>query len=215
MNDMDESEIFKVSRPQAKSRMESTITEALALPSREQWQRNAAPAEKTAAAREDTRTWLERLIRSEFRKAPELGGAWSIIDGQDALFGSWTVGERLIQVIVTRPRVHVRTQLPIAKAKTSDAEKITAAVALGRELFGLGAESAALAATARRLGDFAYAAPEPMMQKGFRTSYLIVTDGVSVKYSFLKLRGDPAEIKGDSLLAPPRPWFGERPLAVS
>jgi hypothetical protein len=215
MNDMDESEIFKVSRPRAKSPMESTITEGLVLPSREQWQGNAAPAEKTAAAREDTQTWLKRLIRSEFRKEPDLDGAWSIIEGQDALFGSWTAGERLIEVIVTRARVHVRTQLPIAKAHASDSEKIAAAVALGRQLFGLGAESAALAATARRLGDFAYAAPEPKTQKGFRTSYLIVTDGVSVKYSFLKLSGDPAEIKGDSLLAPPRPWFGARPLAVS
>ena len=54
-----------------------------------------------------------------------------------------------------------------------------------------------------------------MAQKGFRTSYLIVTDGVSVKYSFVKLNGNPAEIKGHSLVDSPRPWFGERPRAVS
>src|SRR5262245_21971634 len=112
-----ESDIFNITRPEAKSRMESTIIEGLVLPSREQWQRNAAPAEVTAAAVKDTRTWLEWLIRPEYRKESALSGAWSIIDGQDALFGSWTVGERLIQVIVTRSRVHVRTQLPIAKAK--------------------------------------------------------------------------------------------------
>ena len=210
-----ESDIFKTTRYEAKSRMESTITEGLILPSREQWQRNAAPAEVTAAARKDTRTWLERLIRPEYRRESEFAGAWSIINGQDALIGSWTIGERLIQVIVTRHRVHVRTKLPTAKAKASDAEKINAALALGRELFGLGSESAALAKTARRLGDLAYAAPEPMAQKGFRTSYLIVTDGVSVKYSFVKLNGDPAEIKGARPFAPPRPWFGERPRAVS
>ena len=68
MNDIYESEIFKITRPEAKSRMESTIIEGLALPSREQWQRNAAPAKVTAAAREDTRTWLEQLIRPEYRK---------------------------------------------------------------------------------------------------------------------------------------------------
>ena len=158
MSDIFESDIFKITRPEAKSRMESTITEGLALPSREQWQRNAAPAEVTAAAREDTRTWLEKLIRSKYRKESALSGAWSIIDGQDALIGSWTVGERLIQVIVTRDRVHVRTKLPTAKSNASDAEKTTAAVALGREVFGLGSESAELAKTARRLGDFAYAA---------------------------------------------------------
>jgi hypothetical protein len=215
MNEIYESEIFEKTRIAAKSRMESTIIEGLVLPSREQWQRNAAPAESTAAAREDTRTWLKQLIRSEYRRESEFSGAWSIIDEQDALIGSWTVGERLIQVIVTRRRVHVRTQLPTAKAKASDAEKIAAAVALGRELFGLGSESAGLAKTARRLGDFAYAAPEPLAQKGFRTCYLIVTDGVSVKYSFVKLNGDPAEIKGHRPFAPPRPWFGERPIAVS
>jgi len=215
MININESDIFKTTRHDAKSRMESTILEGVMIPSREQWRRNAAPAEVTAAARKDTRIWLERLIRSEYRREPELGGAWSIINGQDALIGSWTMGERLIQVIVTRSRVHVRTKLPIAIAKASDAEKIIAAVALGRELFGLGSESAALAKTARRLGDLAYAAPEPMAQKGFRTSYLIVTDGVSVKYSFVKLNGDPAEIKGHSLVDSPRPWFGERPRAVS
>jgi hypothetical protein len=109
----------------------------------------------------------------------------------------------LTQVIVTRRRVHVRTKLPPAKSKASDAEKITAAVALGRELFGLGSERTELAKTARRLGDFAYAVPQPKDQKGFRTCYLIVTDGVSVKYSFVKLNGDPAEIKADRPFAPP------------
>ena len=143
MINISESDIFKITRPEAKSQMEFTIIEGLALPSREQWQRNAVPAEVTAAARADTRTWLKQLIRSEYRKESELGGARSIIDGQDALFGSWTVGERLIQVIVTRSRVHVRTKLPIAIAKASDAEKIIAAVALGCELFGLGSESVA------------------------------------------------------------------------
>jgi hypothetical protein len=211
MNDIYESDIFKATRHVAKSQMESIILEGVMSPSREQWQRNAAPAKATAAARKDTGTWLERLIRSEYRRESELDGAWSIINGQDALIGGWTVGERLIQVIVTRSRVHVRTKLPTAKSKASDAEKITAAVALGRELFGLGSESAELAKTARRLGDFAYAAPQPKDQKGFRTCYLIVTDGVSVKYSFVKLNGDPAEIKGDRPFAPPRPWFGERP----
>jgi len=215
MNDIYESDIFKITRPEAKSPTESTITEGLALPSREQWQRNAAPAAAVAAAGADTRTWLEQLIRPKYRKEAALSGAWSIIDGQDALIGSWTVGERMIQVIVTRRRVHVRMKLPTAKSKASDAEKIAAAVALGRELFGLGSESAELAKAARRLGDFAYAAPEPKDQKGFRTCYLIVTDGVSVKYSFVKLNGDPAEIKGHRPFAPPSPWFGERPRAVS
>lgn len=215
MINTNENDVFKTNHPEPKSQMESTIMEGVMIPLREQWQRNAAPAEVTVAARKDTRTWLERLIRSEYRRESELVGAWSIINGQDALIGSWTMGQRLIQVIVTRSRVHVRTKLPIAIAKASDAEKITAAVALGRELFGLGSESAALAKTARRLGDLAYAAPEPMAQKGFRTSYLIVTDGVSVKYSFVKLNGDPAEIKGHSLIDSPRPWFGERPRAVS
>ena len=215
MININESDIFKTTRHEAKSLMESTIMEGVMIPSREQWQRKAAPAEVTAAARKDTRTWLERLIRSEYRREPELGGAWSIINGQDALIGSWTMGQRVIQVIVTRSRVHVRTKLPIAIAIASDAEKIAAAVALGRQLFGLGSESAELAKTARRLGDLAYAAPEPMAQKGFRTSYLIVTDGVSVKYSFVKLNGDPAEIKGHSLVESPRPWFGVRPRAVS
>ena len=215
MININESDIFKKNRPEPKSQMESTITEGLALPSRQQWQRNAAPAEVTAAARKDTQTWLERLFRSEHRREPEFDGAWSIINGQDALIGSWTMGQRVIQVIVTRSRVHVRTKLPNAIDKASDAEKIAAAVALGRQLFGLGSESAALAKTARRLGDLAYSAPEPMAQKGFRTSYLIVTDGVSVKYSFIKLNGDPAEIKGHSLVETPSPWFGKRPRAVS
>jgi hypothetical protein len=210
-----ENDIFKLNRPPAKSRMESTIMEGLMIPSREQWQRNAAPAEVTAAARKDTRTWLERLIRPEYRRDSEFAGAWSIINGQDALLGGWTVGQRSIQVIVTRSRVHVRTKLPSAIDKASDAEKIAAAVTLGRELFGLGPESAALAKTARRLGDLAFAAPEPKAQKGFRTSYLIVTDGVSVKYSFIKLNRDPAEIKGHSLVESPRPWFEERPRLVS
>ena len=185
------------------------------IPSREQWQRNAAPAEVTAAARKDTRTWLEQLFRPEYRRESEFAGAWSIINGQDALLGGWTVGQRSIQVIVMRRRVHVRTKLPTPITTASDAEKIAAAVALGRELFGLGSESADLAKTARRLGDLAYAAPEPTAQKGFRTSYLIVTDGVGVKYSFIKLNGDPAEIKGHSMVESPRPWFGERPRAVS
>jgi len=215
MNETHGNDIFQITPPKAQSRMESTITEGLTLPSREQWRRNAAPAEVTAAAREDTGRWLEKLIRSQYRKESALGGAWSIIDGQDALIGSWTVGERLIQVIVTHRRVHVRTKLPAAKFKASNAEKISAAVALGRELFGLGAESAELAKAARGLGDFAYAAPKPKDQKGFRTCYLVVTDGVSVKYSFVKLNDDPAEIKGNRPFAPPRPWFRERPRAVS
>jgi hypothetical protein len=215
MININESDIFKTTRLEAKSLMESTIMEGVMIPSREQWQRKAAPAEVTATARKDTRTWLERLIRSEYRREPEPGGAWSIINGQDALIGSWTMGQQVIQVIVTRSRVHIRTKLPIAIAIASDVEKIAAAVALGRQLFGLGSESAALAKTARRLGDLAYAAPEPMAQKGFRTSYLIVTDGVSVKYSFVKLNSDPAEIKGHSLVESPRPWFGVRPRAVS
>src|SRR5262245_21121986 len=128
MNDIYESDIFKITRPAAKSQMESIILEGVMIPSREQWQRNAAPAKAIAAARKDTRTWLERLIRPEYRRESELDGAWSIINGQDALIGGWTVGERLIQVIVTRRRVHVRTKLPTAKSKASDAEKITAAV---------------------------------------------------------------------------------------
>jgi hypothetical protein len=210
-----QSEIFKTTRYETRSRMESTITEGLALPSREQWQRNAAPAAATAAARKDTRRWLEQLIRPEYRREPELTGAWSIINGHDALIGSWTAGQRLIQVIVTRKRIHVRTKLPNAIATASDEEKIAAAAALGRELFGLGPESAALAKTARRLADLAYAAPEPAAQKGLLTSYLIVTDGVSVKYSFVKVNGNPAEIKGHSAADSPRPWFGERPRAVS
>jgi hypothetical protein len=215
MININASDIFKTNRPQPKSQMESTIMEGVMIPSAEQWQRNAAPADVTAAARKDTRTWLERLFRPEYRREPELGGSWSIINGQDALIGSWTIGQRVIQVIVTRRRVHVRTKLPIAIARASDAEKIAAAVALGRQLFGLGSESATLAKTARRLGDLAYAAPEPIAQKGFRTSYLIVTDGISVKYSFIKLNGDPAEIKGHRLIEAPRPWFGKRPHAVS
>ena len=215
MSDILESDIFKSVRTEAKSPMESTIAEGLVLPTLDQWQRSAAPAEATVAAREDTRTWLGKLIRSKYRKEPVLSGAWSIIGGQDALIGSWTVGERLIQVIVTRTRVHVRTKLPTANPNATDEEKTAAAVALGREIFGLGAESAELADTARRLGDFAYASPEPKDQKGFRTCYLIVTDGVSVKYSFVKLNGDPAEIKGHSPFAKPRPWFGERQRAVS
>ncbi len=220
MNDIYESgifqsDIFRAARPAPKSRMESTITEGLALPPREQWQRNAAHTAAVAAAGADTRTWLEQLIRSRYRKEAALSGAWSIIDGQDALIGSWTVGERLIQVIVTRRRVHVRTRLPTANSNASDAQKMTAAVALGRELFGLGSESAELAKAARRLGDFTYAAPEPKDQQGFRTCYLIVTDGVSVKYSFVKLNGDPAEIKGHRPFARPERWFGERQRAVS
>src|SRR6187200_2167069 len=106
MSDIFEGDIFKLARAEAGSRMESTITEAVALPSRDQWQRNAAPAEATAAARKDTRTWLEKLIRAKYRKDASLSGAWSIIGGQDALIGSWTVGERVVQVIVTRDRVH-------------------------------------------------------------------------------------------------------------
>jgi hypothetical protein len=49
--------------------------QGLVLPSREQWQRNAAPAEATAAAREDTRTWLKQLIRSEYRRESAFMGA--------------------------------------------------------------------------------------------------------------------------------------------
>lgn len=215
MIDTYDSGIFKVAPPEPKSRMESTIFEGLVLPSRERWQRNAAPPDVTTAAREDTRTWLERLVRPEYRGEPALKGAWSIIDGQDALVGSWTVGERVIQVIVTRSRLHVRARLPVAKAQASEADKVAAAMALARELFGLGSESAALAKTARRLGDYVYAAPEPDMQTGFRTSCLIVSDGTSVKYSFLKVNGNPAEIKGAQAYAPPEPWFGARPRAVS
>jgi hypothetical protein len=202
--------LFTKPVPMLKNDMERTIGEALSMPSPALSLRQQVAPARTARQREDTATWVRRLLKPEWVDEAALD-RWlalrAAVQGNDALFGGWPSHGRTVQIVATAKRLHVRVPLPAQSQGASGLALIQQATALARQLFNTDADWDKFPWQTRELGGFTVGYFDIPLVRDWWESCLIVSDGSAVKFSFLKIPHRDSPPAGHLAPQKRRPWF--------
>lgn len=200
---------FAKAPPRDDDLLGATVAEAIRPPKPSDALASRVPEVETVAARAGSQTWLARMVRVAHQPpagGPEWLGLRSYLLGQDVLLAGWTSPLRALQVASTRERMHVCTSLA-GEAVEGDEARVSAAATLAEALFEAWFPADPARWWVRRTGSWTYAVLAEEPATSWAETVLVVSDGVGVKFSFVKdLRPDhPA--KGERAGPDLRPWF--------
>ena len=196
--------------------MAETIGEALVLPPVEAALGRSLPPDITVPQREETVTWIRRILRPAWIDEQALSewlGVRGAIVGLDALFGGWETPAGAIQIISTKRRLHIRTRLPVPAPLSAGRSRIAEAASLAGTLFEADVDWTTLKWDFQPFGPFTFGYQELPLVTNWRDSCLIVSDGTAVKFSFLKIVQRQSPAHGSSGLRDLSPWFAEPTVA--
>ena len=202
--------LFTAPIPELKGSMEETVGEALAMPSPADARAHRVAPTRVDHEREETSAWTRRILKPEWIDDKAIEGWLAIrggVHGQDGLFGAWKTSKGSLQVVATKRRIHVRMLLPKDVRAAAGPARLKEAAALARQIFQADLDWSNPDWQVRDLGGFTFGYRELPFIANWWESCLVVSDGVAVKFSFLKIvhRDSPPSRKFGS--AEETPWF--------
>ncbi len=189
----------------------ATLAEALRPPKPADALAWRVPDAETTAARRESEVWLGRMVRAAHQppgldSGVEWLGLRGYAHGQDVLVTGWTSPLRSLQVVATRERIHLCTSLA-PEVVADDEARVSAAAALAEQLFEAWFPTEPVQWSIARTGSWTYAVRAEEPARNWSGTCLIVSDGMGVKLSFLKLLMPDHVTKGQRAGPDVRPWF--------
>lgn len=198
---------LQIQPPDAASRMAKTVGEGLGHPSADQIIATAVPRDRVMRLREESARWLRDVLRPEWIPtdlSDRLYAVRAATAGQDAFVGAWEIKGRMFQAVVTHARIHVLSDL---KGPAASGGELGAALATASEILRIDAPLPAERIHTQPFGGLTLGVREEEFARNWDETLLFLTDGKTIKFSFLKFlhRTSPDEKVGAA--GEPEPWF--------
>ncbi len=206
--------LLSLDGPEANTLMGQTIGEALKLPGARDVLRRAKDPQRIGRLLEDTAKWIKTVVKPEWLPPDldqQLFAVPQALALEDAFIGAWEIDETVVQVAVTKERVHLVTRMGDTPVAGSESKKLAAAVAFAERVLQLPEPLKSEAFSPRAFAGCAMATRQVDTAAQWYDTLLIVTDGVGVKYSVLKLKDKSSPNERESAKRVVVPWFPQDP----
>ena len=193
----------------AETQMGATIGEALVLPGADNISITARHSDSILPVLVDSYEWIQKVVRPKWLVPDFFERLYAVpngVNGQDSIIGAWEVGDRVVQIVVTRERIHLLTRSQKPQEEDGGQNPYKLALLLARDMLLIEEEIDPVPWQFRSFGGLSLGYQDHAVTKDWQQSLLVLTDGSAFKFSARKVaNGDSLE--KESLLPSHDAWF--------